>query len=196
MSPLQLRANFRPAPAPFIEAADRIVSPILDAGCGTGNASLYFAALGRQVTGIDFVEEAIRRARAKAVERGLDVRFEIKDAMTLGVWDQCFASVIDSGLFHIYHGQQRDQYVEGLAHVLKPGGRLFLFGFSDQEPARPGRPEGMSRQELEAAFADGWIIESLRLVRGEMNPAFVAEFPERNQDGGPLMWFAEIRHAM
>jgi len=69
------------------------------------------------------VEEAICRARAKADERSLSVEFLVKDAMTLGDWDERFASVIDSGLFHIYSGHNRRCYVQGLAHVIQPGGR-------------------------------------------------------------------------
>src|SRR5580693_9486097 len=55
----------KPQP-PFIAVADQVVSPVLDSGCGTGGTSLFFASLGHTVTGIDFVEEAIERARAKA----------------------------------------------------------------------------------------------------------------------------------
>ena len=99
----------KPQP-PFVAVADRVISPVLDAGCGTGNTALFFAARGHRVTGIDFVEEAIRRARAKAAERGLPVEFLVKDAMTLGAWDERFASVIDSGLFHIYAGHERRRY--------------------------------------------------------------------------------------
>jgi SAM-dependent methyltransferase len=161
---------------------------VLDAGCGTGNTALFFAARGHRVTGIDFVEEAIRRARAKADERGLAVEFLIKDAMTLGDWDRHFASVIDSGLFHIYAGDERQRYVQGLAHVLKPGGRLFLFCFND-DPSWPGG--GVTRRELYDAFADNWDIESLELVGGELNPAFAAEFPEAFADR--KMWFSVIR---
>jgi len=51
--------------------ADRVTGPVLDAGCGTGEHALFFAARGHRVIGIDFVEEPIRRARAKAAERGL-----------------------------------------------------------------------------------------------------------------------------
>jgi SAM-dependent methyltransferase len=177
----------KPQP-PFVAVADRVVSPVLDAGCGTGGTSLFFAARGEQVTGIDFVEEAIRRARAKADERGLAVEFLIKDAMTLGDWDKRFSSVIDSGLFHIYTGDDRQRYVQGLAHVLKAGGRLFLFSFSD-DPSWPGG--GVSRQELYDAFANGWDIESLELVGGEVNPAYEAEFPEKFAN--KKMWFAIIR---
>jgi SAM-dependent methyltransferase len=177
----------KPQP-PFVAAAGQIAGPILDSGCGTGGTSLFFAARGEQVTGIDFVEEAIRRAKVKADERGLDVEFLVKDAMTLGAWDKQFASVIDSGLFHIYDGDERKRYVQGLAHVLKPGGRLFLFCFND-DPSWPGG--GVSRQALYDAFAGGWQVESLELAGGEVNPAFEAEFPGKLAN--MKMWFAVIR---
>ncbi len=35
----------KPQP-PFVTVADQIVSPVLDAGCGTGNTALFYAALG------------------------------------------------------------------------------------------------------------------------------------------------------
>src|SRR5262245_48947671 len=62
----------------FTAVADRVVGPVLDAGCGTGEHALYFASRGLRVVGIDFVEEAVRRARAKAAERGLAVEFLVK----------------------------------------------------------------------------------------------------------------------
>ena len=177
----------KPQP-PFIEVAEEVAGPVLDSGCGTGNTALYFASRGLKVTGIDFVEDVIRQARDKAAERGISVNFFVKDAMTLGDWDQRFASVVDSGLFHIYAGDDRQRYVQGLAHVLKPGGRLFLFSFND-DPTWPGG--GVSRQDLYDAFADGWKIESLELVGGEVNPAFEAELPQKFAD--KKMWFAIIR---
>lgn len=73
--------------APFIAVADQIEGPVLDAGCGTGNTSVFLASRGLAVTGIDFVEEAIRQAREKARQRGLQIGFEVKDAMTLPAWD-------------------------------------------------------------------------------------------------------------
>jgi len=177
----------KPQP-PFVAIADRVLSPVLDAGCGTGNTALFFAARGHRVTGIDFVEEAIRRARAKAAERDLPVEFLVKDAMTLGGWDERFASVIDSGLFHIYAGDEQRRYVQGLAHVVQPGGQLFLFTFTEEAPEG-----GVSRQQLYDIFADGWDVESVELVRGEVSPAFTAEFPEAFPEGGPKGWFAVIR---
>src|SRR5436309_687536 len=86
--------------APFVAVAERVTSPVLDAGCGTGDAALFFAARGHRVTGIDFQDEPIRRAQVKVAERGLSAEFLVKDALTLGDWGERFASVIGSGLFH------------------------------------------------------------------------------------------------
>jgi SAM-dependent methyltransferase len=201
MSPLPDRATFenlyaaqapwdigKPQPS-FVAVADRVASPLLDAGCGTGDTALFFAARGLRVTGIDFVEEAIRRARAKAAERGLSVQFLVKDALTLDTWSERFAAATDSGLFHVFSDDARRQYVRGLASAIEPGGRLFLMCFSDEEPGTEG-PRRVSRQELYDAFADGWEVESVQPVRVEVNPAFTgATFSE----GGPKAWFAIVR---
>jgi SAM-dependent methyltransferase len=174
---------------PFVAIADWVISPVLDAGCGTGEHALFLASRGHRVTGIDFVEVAIRRARAKAVERGLAVEFLVKDATTLGDWGQRFVSVIDSGLFHVFSDDDRRRYVGGLTQVLEPGGRLFLMCFSDEEPGTEG-PRRVSRQELYDAFTDGWEIESVRPTRCEIHPGFTeVAFSE----GGPKAWFAVIR---
>ncbi len=181
----------KPQP-PFIEVADQIKSPVLDCGCGTGNTSLFFAARGLKVTGIDFVVEAIKQAQSKSDERGLSAEFLVKDAMTLTNWDRQFASVIDSGLFHIYHDEELRHYVQGLAHVIIPGGRLFLFSFSDKMESIG--MNGVTKQELYEIFTNGWEIESLKLVRGEINPVFMTKFPEWDPNNGePKMWFVVIQ---
>ena len=175
--------------ASFVAAAERVTSPVLDAGCGTGDTALFFAARGHQVTGIDFLEEPIRRARVKAGERCLAVEFLVKDALALGDWDKQFASVIDSGLFHVLSDDHRWRYVQGLAAVLRPGGRLFLMCFSDEEPGTEG-PRRVSRQELYDAFTEGWEVESIQPARVEVNP----EFRDLTfSEGGPKAWFAIIR---
>src|SRR5262249_12480424 len=110
---------------PFIDVADRITDSILDAGCGTGENALFFASRGHKVTGIDFIEEAINRAKRKAAEQGLSATFLVMDALALQDLPEVFDSVIDSGLFHVFSDEDRKRYVEGLATVLKPGGRLF-----------------------------------------------------------------------
>jgi cyclopropane fatty-acyl-phospholipid synthase-like methyltransferase len=174
---------------PFIDVADQIAGSILDAGCGTGDTALFFAGRGCQVTGIDFIEEAIHRAKRKAAERGVQVTFLVQGALTLKDWPERFDSVIDSGLFHVFSDDDHRRYVEGLATVLKPGGRVFLMCFSDEEPGTQG-PRRVSKKELQEAFAQGWSIESIEPTRAEVRPDLKdLTFSE----GGPKAWFAVVR---
>jgi cyclopropane fatty-acyl-phospholipid synthase-like methyltransferase len=174
---------------PFIDRADGIVGSILDAGCGTGETALFFAERGCHVTGIDFVEVAINRARRKAAERGVQATFLVKDARTLKDWTEPFDNVIDCGLFHGFSDEDRRRYVEGLATVLKPGGRLFLMCISDEEPGEQG-PRRVSRKELHETFAEGWVIESIEPTRAEIR----ADFKELQfSKGGPKAWFVVAR---
>ena len=176
---------------PFIDVAERITGSVLDAGCGTGDTALFFAGRGCQVTGIDFIEEAIRRARRKAAERGVQVTFLVQDALTLKDWTERFDNVIDSGLFHVFSDDDHRRYVEGLATVLKPGGKVFLLCFSDEEPGTQG-PRRVSKKELQEAFAQGWSIESIEPTRAEVRPDLKdLSFSE----GGPKAWLAVIRRA-
>jgi SAM-dependent methyltransferase len=180
----------KPQPA-FLAVADQITGSVLDAGCGTGDHALYFANRGCKVTGIDFVEQAIIRARRKAEGRNLPVTFLVKDALELKDWDERFDTVIDSGLFHVFSDQDRQRYVASLAAVLKPGGRVYLGCFSNEEPGTQG-PRRVSQQELYDAFSRGWVIESIEPTRMEIIPHLKdMQFSE----GGPKAWFAVIRRA-
>jgi cyclopropane fatty-acyl-phospholipid synthase-like methyltransferase len=176
---------------PFIDMADQITGSILDAGCGTGDNALFLAGRGNAVTGIDFLEVPIQRAQRKAAERGVQATFLVKDALTLKDWTERFDNVIDSGLFHVFSDKDRLGYVEGLTTILKPGGRLFLMCFSDEEPGTQG-PRRVSKDELHAAFAAGWAIESIDPasfeVRSDLKDMTFSE-------GGPKAWFVVVRRA-
>jgi SAM-dependent methyltransferase len=175
----------------FVNVADRITGSVLDPGCGTGENALYFASRGHEVTAIDFVAEPINRAKQKAAERGLTARFLVMDALALKELPEVFDSVIGCGLFHVFGDEDRRRYIEGLASVLKPGGRLFLLCFSDNEPGEQG-PRRVSRREIEAAFAEGWSIESVEPSRFEVRPDLKdLTFSE----GGPGAWVVVVRRA-
>jgi ubiquinone/menaquinone biosynthesis C-methylase UbiE len=173
----------------FLDVADQITGSILDAGCGTGDNALFFASQGYKVTGIDFLEEPIQRAKRKATERGVPVTFLVKDATTLKNWAERFDNVIDCGLFHVFSDEDRKKYMAGLRTVLKSGGRLFLLCFSDEEPGIQG-PRRVSQHELHEAFAKGWAIESIRPSRFEVIPN-LKNFTF--SQGGPKGWFAVVR---
>ena len=128
-------------------------------------------------------------SRGLALERGVPVTFLVKDALTLKDWSERFDNVIDSGLFHVLSDEDRERYVDGLGTVLKPGGRLFLLCFSDEEPGTQG-PRRVSRKELHDAFGEGWAIESVEPVRVEVRPDLKdMTFSE----GGPRAWFVVVR---
>jgi SAM-dependent methyltransferase len=172
----------------FIEAAERITGAILDAGCGTGDNAIFFASRGHKVTGVDYLAEPINRAQRKAAEQGLSPTFVVMNALALNELPETFDTVIDSGLFHVFSDADRRRYVECLGAVLKPGGRLYLLCFSDEEPGAQG-PRRIARREIEDAFAKGWKVESVEPARFEVRPdlkdyAF--------SEGGPKAWFVTV----
>jgi len=175
----------------ILDVADKITGSVLDSGCGTGENALFLASRGQKVTGIDFLSEPINLAKQKAAERGLTATFLMMDALALKELPEVFDNLIDSGLFHVFSDDDRQRYVEGLASVLRPGGRLFLLCFSDAEPGEQG-PRRVSKKEITDAFADGWAVESIEPSRYEVRPdSKDISF----SDGGPKAWFVIVRRA-
>ncbi len=173
----------------FLDLADRLIGSVLDAGRGTGDHALYFAGRGGKVTGIDFLEEPLHRAKRKASEQGVQVTFLVTDALTLSDWSARFDTLLASGLCHVFSDEDRRRYVEGLVTVLKPGGRLFLLCFRDEEPGTQG-PRRVSKKEWHDAFAEGWSVESIEPSRFEVRPDLKdLQFSE----GGLKAWFVVVR---
>jgi SAM-dependent methyltransferase len=173
----------------FVDARDRITGSILDVGCGPGDNALFFASQGQAVTGADFLEGPIARAKRKAAERGVAATFLVKDALQLRDWSERFDNVIDSGLFHVFSDEDRVRYVEGLKTILKPGGHLFLLCFSDETPGTQG-PRRVSRNELRAAFSEGWQIESIEPEEFDVRSEAKAGLFEGTN---PKAWFLAAR---
>jgi len=81
------------------------------------------------------------------------------------------------------------QNVDGLATMLKPGGKLFLMCFSDEEPGTDG-PRRISKTELHESFAEGWDIESIVQKRFGVIP----DLKEMTfSEGAPRAWFVVVR---
>lgn len=171
----------------FRRLADQglLTGQLLNAGCGTGEHALLAAASGAQVTGVDIATTAIGRARAKAAERSLRVRFEVASALNLADLGATFDTVLDSGLFHVFGDDNRDRYVASLGSVLRPGGSLYLMCFSELQPGDVG-PRRVTQDELRGAFADGWTVEDIVADAFTVHREF---YPE----GEAQSWFATIR---
>ena len=102
---------------------------VLDLGCGTGRHSLWMAAAGAQVTGVDFSDGMLAEARKKP---GADaVRFLVHDlGKPLPFPDGIFDLVV-SGLV-LEHLTDLAGFFREARRVLRPGGRAVI---SEMHPA-------------------------------------------------------------
>jgi 2-polyprenyl-3-methyl-5-hydroxy-6-metoxy-1,4-benzoquinol methylase len=96
---------------------------ILDAGCGYGFLSAQLAALGHQVTGVDYRPRKIEAAQAAFPQAryGVATVYEPLTAfMPRGGWDAVVASEV---IEHLYSPQE---FLRNMHRHLRPGGCLIL----------------------------------------------------------------------
>ena len=129
----------------------------LDVGCGTGDTSIYLAQHGWQVTGVDFVPKAVKKARAKAAGAGVSVDFRHGDATRLSSegLGTGFGLIVDQGCLHGMSGDDRDRYVREVTAVAAPDARLLLVEFT---PGGSIGVPGVDRAEIERRFAPDWTL--------------------------------------
>lgn len=110
--------------------AEAVVKPgdrVLDACCGTGDLALAAARAGGRVTGVDFSEAMLERARRKS--NAID--WARADVLSLPCEDASFDAVTVG--FGIRNVADLEAGLRELARVLRPGGRLGCL-----ELTRPG----------------------------------------------------------
>ncbi|WP_326718404.1 MULTISPECIES: class I SAM-dependent methyltransferase [unclassified Streptomyces] len=150
----------RPQPA-FLALAEAgaLRGRVLDVGCGTGEHVLMSAGLGLDATGIDLSSTAIHIAEQKARDRGLTAKFLCHDVRRLADLGESFDTVLDCGLFvHVFDdNDDRTAYIDNLRSVMPPGGLYFMLCFRGQQPHH----QGLIREEIATAFADGWQVDSI-----------------------------------
>ncbi|HUE99417.1 MAG TPA: class I SAM-dependent methyltransferase [Anaerolineales bacterium] len=103
---------------------------VLDIGCGAGKLCFLFDDYTKgaaKITGGDFSEELLDKARAKNQERGTNIDFRFLDFnKPFGFADETFD--LCTSAFAIYYASDLD-FTFGETHrVIKPGGRLFVSG--------------------------------------------------------------------
>jgi SAM-dependent methyltransferase len=158
---------------------------ILDAGCGSGWLSEYFARLGYEVTGIDLNPELIRLSQERLSnlaypvddETPLRSRFQAHD-IELAPLDETFDAIICYDAMHHF----LDEYavVRNFAAMLPVGGLLFIL-----EGRRPP-PASTGETELIAAMNEHRVLESpfepayLRQLLDEVGFAVIGDYVSVN----------------
>ena len=146
----------------------------IDLGCGAGGVSIELAEAGFAVTGVDFSQVALAKARVAAKQRGLGperVTFVVGDlteGSVPGVTGP-FDLLVDYGTLDDLANAGREamaRYVTGLART---GSRFFLFAFSGRREDLPrmsfGGPSkafpGLVPGEVEDLFEPAFRVEVL-----------------------------------
>jgi len=116
--------------ADFIEEAIRRnkSAKILDVGCGTGRHAIELAIRGYDVIGVDLSEPMLRKARERAIERGVSVEFLQQDARSLHFTNQfdLVMMVCEGGFPLMETDEMNYQILRNAAAALKSDGKLIL----------------------------------------------------------------------
>lgn len=101
----------------------------IDLGCGTGANAIYLAQNGFKVTGVDYAEAAIEKARARAKEAGTQVNFLVDDLTNLHHVSGTFDFLLDFGTLDDLRLHQREPYLRNMLTLTHPGSHYLLWGF-------------------------------------------------------------------
>jgi len=141
-------------------------SRALDLGCGTGTNVIYLVTQGWEAFGVDFVDRAIREAREKAQEAGVEARFYAGDVTRLEAILELtgtFDLALDIGCFHSLQSEGRKRYANGLVDRLRPGATYLLYAWGPHQGRSRGR--GVTPAEVKAIFTPH--LKVLRVQQGE-----------------------------
>jgi SAM-dependent methyltransferase len=137
----------------------------LDIGCGTGDNAIYLARNGWQVTGVDYVDKPLAKARTKAAKAAVSADFVRADATRLGSAGigSGFGLIVDNGCLHGMSDADRDAYAREVTTLAAPGARLVIIAFV---PGGSFGVPGISPDDVTRRFADGWTTLSQGVESG------------------------------
>jgi SAM-dependent methyltransferase len=138
------------------------------------------AGLGWDVTGVDFSEIAIAKARARAAREELDIQFVCADLLRYEAKSGAFDLVLV--VYLQIPAAERRLVLAGAASALAPGGSLLLLGHDLTNLADgvggPSNPEVLyTPDDIAAELPDLEIVKAERVLRdvaGANRPAIDA----------------------
>jgi SAM-dependent methyltransferase len=143
--------------------------PALDVGTGSGVWGIPLAKRGWDVTGIDIVEKALRRARKRADRAGVEMHLARGNVTALreaGIGSG-FRLVLDTGTFHGLTDAQREAMGSEVSAVAALDATVILDCFAPRH--RGPLPRGASRADVERAFP-GWTVTDVEAADSEPDP--------------------------
>jgi cyclopropane fatty-acyl-phospholipid synthase-like methyltransferase len=143
----------------------------LDIGCGTGTNLITLAKHGWEVTGIDFIPKAIKIARKKVKQAGVQAELKVGDIKSLQKITNSFDLILDIGCFHNLSKKQKAFYCKQLVEKLVPGGYYLLYSFIC--PPNGSSKRGIDEEDIQQ------LAMTLTLVHQEIGT-------DRNHPSG---WF-------
>ncbi len=133
----------------------------LDVAAGEGRMALWLAALGWQVTALDFSAAGLARGRERAEQRGLEVHWQVADATAADLRTEQYDLVLVLYL-HLPHAPLVD-VLQRCARAVAPGGRLLVLGHDRDNLARgTGGPQDVGLLydvEVLRSVAAGLVVE-------------------------------------
>ncbi len=117
---------------------------VLDIACGEGRNSVWLAKLGCDVAGVDISPLALNKARKLASDHAVSPSF-LEGDIRQWQWKPGEFDAVLSIFIQFAAPEGRGALFEGIAHTLKPGGLLFVQGFTPaQLNFRSGGPKELS----------------------------------------------------
>ncbi len=150
----------------------------LDLGCGEGADAIWLATAGWQVVGVDIATNALDRARAAAVDRGVAERIDfqhhdLSHSFPAGSFDLVSAQFLHSTV-HL----ERRQILQQASAAVAPGGTLLIVDHGEAPPWASKHIHDHHFQSADEVVAElgladeGWHTEHVgTLEREAISPA-------------------------
>ena len=157
---------FGTAPNAFVKSQAHRLEPgqkALALADGEGRNGVWLAELGLDVLSLDFSANALRKARALAALRRVDLRFQQVD-LAIWPWPTAEFDVIVAIFIQFADPPFRQRIFGGIKTALKPGGLLLMQGYRpEQLNYRTGGPSQVENLYttalLEDSFSDFASVE-------------------------------------
>ena len=139
-------------------------SRALDVGCGSGRDAVFLANHGWRVTAVDFVDEALDKAKARAADAGAQVEWVKGDVGKLGQLglEPGYTLLYDFGCMHGLPEEARRGAAAGFAELAAPGATLLVGAF--KRGRRLLLPSGIDQDELVTLLGERWDLQEARPV--------------------------------